>query len=83
MRAGSSVLGRLKPVSKPFDHVSHVAFAIWFVLARSSRVAVSPRRHYPKARARTLRPAKDRLEIFDSFQLLFAYGAAQLDKTST
>jgi hypothetical protein len=42
MRAGLSVLWRLKPVSKPFDQVSHVAFAIWFVLARSSRVAVIP-----------------------------------------
>jgi hypothetical protein len=44
------------------------------VLARSSRGAVSPQREYPRTRARTLRPAKDRLEIFDSFQLLFAYG---------
>jgi hypothetical protein len=32
MRAGSSVLGRLKPVSKPFDQVSHVVFAIWWFL---------------------------------------------------
>jgi hypothetical protein len=30
--AGSSVLGRLNPVSKPFDQVSHVAFAIWWFL---------------------------------------------------
>jgi hypothetical protein len=61
----------LKPVSKPFDQVSHVPFAIWWL---SSRGAVSPQREYPRTRARTLRPAKDRLEIFDSFQLLFAYG---------
>jgi hypothetical protein len=32
VRAGSSVLGRLKPVSKPFDQVSHVVFAIWWFL---------------------------------------------------
>jgi hypothetical protein len=64
MRASLSVPWRLKPVSKPFDQVSHVAFAIWFVLARNSRVAVSPQRDYPRTRARTLRPAKDRLEIF-------------------